>query len=298
MRGILLVKNSVTSMALAGALLAGPVAAVPVVFAPAASAATPPTVQVFGKTGVRQAKIAKLVTVTWRAQRSRTPVIISWGDGRTTRVKDNCQPKKNWKKCTVSRGHSWTRSGTYTVSASWNGRVIGSETVTVLFEKPLPTTSNEDAPLPVRAEWRTDMLAQVNQLRAEAGVGPVSLCPRLNSIAQQHADAQMATLPDHPLLGHVGADGSTPAQRGVAGGYGTVGENVVWSPGSVTDAVVTWRRSPGHYANMINPNYVHVGFGATRGPDTPWGPSSQWYWVQNFGMGGTCEGADATNPAP
>ena len=45
-----------------------------------------------------------------------------------------------------------------------------------------------------------------------------------------------------------------------------------------------WMNSSGHKANILKPNYQHVGFGKTASTDK-W---NSIYWVQDFGADGTC----------
>jgi uncharacterized protein YkwD len=49
-------------------------------------------------------------------------------------------------------------------------------------------------------------------------------------------------------------------------GWTKVGENVAAGP-SIEAAHAALKASPGHYANMVDPAFVYVGVGATRGAD-------------------------------
>ena len=42
-----------------------------------------------------------------------------------------------------------------------------------------------------------------------------------------------------------------------------------------------WEKSPGHYQNMIKPDFTHVAFGSASAASSLNGT----YWVQNFGWG-------------
>jgi len=48
--------------------------------------------------------------------------------------------------------------------------------------------------------------------------------------------------------------------------------------------VEAWVDSPGHYANLVNPAYRHVGLGHGSSEGSEYGD----YWVQNFGRGRGC----------
>ncbi len=86
--------------------------------------------------------------------------------------------------------------------------------------------------------------------------------------------------------GHVGPNGSEPWERMSAEGYRwrAAAENIAAGQRGVAAVMTSWRESSGHYANMVNPDYEHVGFGYYRED----GSQYRTYWVQNFGRGGGC----------
>lgn len=130
--------------------------------------------------------------------------------------------------------------------------------------------------------WRATMLAQVNAVRAAAGVRPVRLCDALERSAQGYADL----MADENYYGHVGPDGSAPWDRMRSQGYSwrTVGENIAAGQVDVGGVMEDWIASPDHYANLVNPAFRHVGFGHAEHAGTQYGE----YWVQNFGRGRGC----------
>lgn len=139
--------------------------------------------------------------------------------------------------------------------------------------------------------WQQQMLDQVNAIRAEVGASPLQLCSNLLVSAQQYGE-RMAR---YDTYSHTGVDLSSSSERIRQTGYASTwsGENIAAGQRSVSEAVQAWRNSPGHYRNMINPNYIHVGFG--------YGGSEQASlysrWVQNFAAGDTCDSSPAV-PAP
>jgi uncharacterized protein YkwD len=126
------------------------------------------------------------------------------------------------------------------------------------------------------------MLAQVNTLRQQAGVGPVTLCANLTAAAQDYASV-MATKNHY---GHVGLDGSQPWDRMTASGYAWqgAGENIAGGFDTTTAVMAGWRASPHHYDNLVNPSYTHIGLGRASDPTSTYHS----YWVQDFGYGGAC----------
>jgi hypothetical protein len=101
----------------------------------------------------------------------------------------------------------------------------------------------------------------------------------------------------HNRMSHYGSDGSNPAVRIRAAGYvwRTWGENVAY--GYTTPATVMngWINSPGHRANLLNPNFREIGIGIASSPT-----SGRLYWSQEFGArsGGSQPAAESDPFAP
>ncbi|HML24006.1 MAG TPA: CAP domain-containing protein [Aggregatilinea sp.] len=103
-----------------------------------------------------------------------------------------------------------------------------------------------------------DVLAKVNQVRAEAGLGALTLNDALNAAAQR----QINDMTSNDFLGHTGSDGSNPGQRISDAGYSwrAAGENALYRfDYSVDGAVGQWVDSPSHRAAMLNAAYVDAG---------------------------------------
>jgi uncharacterized protein YkwD len=136
--------------------------------------------------------------------------------------------------------------------------------------------------------WQEQMLSSVNALRSDSGLKPLKLCVVLNKSAQDFA-REMAT---QNFYAHEGKDGSTPGQRIQRAGYkwrnsntaSGVAENIAAGQMSVKSVMRDWKKSTGHFKNMTNKNFTHVGFGMAFNQKSTYGR----YWVQNFGFGATC----------
>ncbi|KAJ2778893.1 hypothetical protein H4R18_004320 [Coemansia javaensis] len=117
------------------------------------------------------------------------------------------------------------------------------------------------------SDWQSQMLQQLNAIRASVGRPPVSIDQRLNAMAQEHSNyqASAATMTHSDPSGSLG---SRCSQYGID--WQGVAENVAWNYKDVTSVVEGWKESPGHYANMIG-DYNVVGFGVT-----------DLYWTQDF----------------
>jgi uncharacterized protein YkwD len=140
-------------------------------------------------------------------------------------------------------------------------------------------TTMVDLPLEIPQGWRAEQLQLVNDTRAKHGRKSLRACPRLDKAAQKYAEVMAKTW----HFGHTGPDGSSPTVRAKRANYrGGAGENI--AAGYNTNAAVMegWIRSTGHYRNILSPRYKDAGFGAAIG-------KNGWiYWVQKFGLGGSC----------
>lgn len=109
--------------------------------------------------------------------------------------------------------------------------------------------------------------------KAYAAAAPVSLEARLARAAQLHSE----DMEDHSMMSHTGSDGSDLRVRAERQGYDwtRLGENV--AAGYTTPAAVMagWLGSPGHCANIMNPDFTELGVGLDG-----------YYWTQLFGRPG------------
>jgi uncharacterized protein YkwD len=100
--------------------------------------------------------------------------------------------------------------------------------------------------------------------------GPLSLEPRLARAAQLHSKDMF----DNDTMSHTGSDGSDLRERANRQGYSwsALGENVAMGYTSPESVVAGWLSSPGHCANIMNPNFSELGVGLEGT-----------YWTQLFG---------------
>jgi len=140
----------------------------------------------------------------------------------------------------------------------------------------------------VAVSWQEQMLSSLNTIRADKGLRPLIMCKWLTQSAQNYAKV-MAT---QDFFSHEGKDGSTAGQRIQGAGYkwrnsktsAAIAENIAAGQGSVKEVMKDWKDSTGHFKNMTDSKFIHVGFGmagSTKSTDKK-------YWVQNFGYGAKC----------
>ncbi len=111
---------------------------------------------------------------------------------------------------------------------------------------------------------KTWLLNQINNLRATVGIHAYVWNDQLAAAAQQHSE-YMASTGD---ISHTQANGSTPATRAAANGYGGswVIENI-YGGGLATaaDAWNFWINSSIHYSGLVNTNTNEIGIGIASG---------------------------------
>jgi uncharacterized protein YkwD len=113
-------------------------------------------------------------------------------------------------------------------------------------------------------------LRRINNERVRAGLRPVrlSLCLQ-TKVAQPWARnmARTGTF-EHQDLSVVAAN----CPR-----FGWAGENIAYGYRTTREVMVGWMNSDGHRANILKPEYTHVGLGIKRDA------SGTRHWVQDFG---------------
>lgn len=106
----------------------------------------------------------------------------------------------------------------------------------------------------------------LNGFRAEQGLGPVAPSGALEAAAMAHA-LDMAR---NGFFDHAGSDGSDVMARARREGYGAcvIAENIAQGQQDVTEVMGDWVMSPGHRANLANPQVT--GYGLVRAPGDIW----------------------------
>ncbi|MEX0338060.1 MAG: CAP domain-containing protein [Arenibacterium sp.] len=123
------------------------------------------------------------------------------------------------------------------------------------------------------------MLELINAERAAEGLGSLTLEFRLNDAAEDHSTWML----DTDTFSHTGVNGSNPGDRMrdadfVFSGSWTWGENVAWQSSrgaagyedDVENLHEALMNSPGHRANILNPNFELIGIGIEVGNYSGW----------------------------
>jgi hypothetical protein len=123
-----------------------------------------------------------------------------------------------------------------------------------------------------------EMLCLVNQQRVQNGARPLGLNSDLTNAAIYHSQDQA----NMHTMTHSDSQGRTLGERITASGYTqwlSVGENVAYGYPSETTCMTAWMNSPGHRANILNPQFTHFGSAVRSSDGTP-------YYTQDFGGDG------------
>lgn len=116
-----------------------------------------------------------------------------------------------------------------------------------------------------------EVFTATNQVRIEAGLQPVQPNEELTTLAQDWSQ----TMLEQNRLYH------RPDLREHSTNEYLVSENVLYSMGRQVDGedlVDQWMNSPGHRANILNPNNKYLGVGVAEGD------RNTIYATQNFGV--------------
>ncbi|MFF7725003.1 CAP domain-containing protein [Streptomyces sp. NPDC008001] len=125
------------------------------------------------------------------------------------------------------------------------------------------------------ARLTAEVIALTNAERAAAGLRPLAPDARLAAAAQAHSDDMVA----RGFYAHTSPEGSEPWDRARAAGapHPGIGENIACGQRSAPEVVRGWMDSPGHRANILKPDFAHIGVGYATGS------SAGTYWTQLFG---------------
>ncbi|MFH8976955.1 CAP domain-containing protein [Streptomyces sp. NPDC017890] len=167
----------------------------------------------------------------------------------------------------------WTRRTLHDAAfthAGWawvTGGPSGDTYWTVLWAVPLTPDG--------LARTTAEVVDLTNRERAGAGLPALGVDARLTLAAQAHSADMVA----RDFYSHTDPDGGKPWDRAAAAGATrrTVGENIACGQRSPADVVEGWMNSPGHRANILKPDFTHIGVGLAGGG------RAGTYWTQVFG---------------
>lgn len=112
---------------------------------------------------------------------------------------------------------------------------------------------------PPKPSVRELVVHLTNLERRKEGMVPLQMSEGLMQGAQNHAEDMSA----QGYFSHKGKDGSSFSQRCQAAGYrgSPRGENIAMGAARPAEIVRMWMNSPGHKANILNPEITEIGIG-------------------------------------
>jgi uncharacterized protein YkwD/stress response protein SCP2 len=121
----------------------------------------------------------------------------------------------------------------------------------------------------------SDVLALTNAERAASRLAPLAHDPRLAAAAHAHSADMVA----RGFYSHTTPEGLQPWDRARAAGsaHRGIGENIACGQRAAAEVVRGWMNSPGHRANILKPDFTHLGVGFVGGGQ------AGMYWTQLFG---------------
>ena len=148
---------------------------------------------------------------------------------------------------------------------------------------PSPTATDTSLPPPTltpnpscnptgNSGFENTLLGLINAERANQGLPAYSMQGQLQTAARNHS-TDMAC---NAFFSHTGSDGSSVGQRVSGQGYSWswVGENIFASGNTSASAPQNafdwWMNSAPHRANLLHPQFIHIGLGYIYEPNSPY----------------------------
>lgn len=138
-------------------------------------------------------------------------------------------------------------------------------------------------------DFQATLLARVNAARARGAncgsAGRFGAAPPLawNDALARAAERHSRDMVAGNFFSHTGSNGTELRQRAEAAGYDwrTLAENIAGGRDTVNGVVEQWLASPGHCANLLKPDLVHMGVACVPG-----GPRNTYthYWTMALGI--------------
>ena len=132
-------------------------------------------------------------------------------------------------------------------------------------------------------QFMNRVLELTNEHRANNGLDPLTLNQELNASAYGHS----RDMAQQDFFSHTGSNGSNFSQRNQEVGYDTnaEAENIAAGDTTPESVVQSWIDSPGHNANMLNPDMTELGVGYFHLENDTGFENFNHYWTQVFGAG-------------
>jgi uncharacterized protein YkwD len=136
-----------------------------------------------------------------------------------------------------------------------------------------PAGATVDSPATAMRSLEQDVLANLNALRRQHGLGALRFSPKLAAAARHHS----TDMANRGYFSHSSANGSSFSRRiarfypSSGRRYWSVGENLLWSSPDVdaAGAINMWLNSPAHRKIMLTARWREVGLSAVHVTSAP-----------------------------
>lgn len=204
--------------------------------------------------------------------------------GRDGRVLARFRPSRLGSETVLQLAEIYRRDGGWKLRALGQGYASGLDGLARDFgvdveDQPRPDGPPHGGPPHVGPPPDGDVVAMVvagtNAERAAAGLTRLTVEARLTAAALAHSTDMAA----RDFFAHESPEGRSVADRVTAAGYAyrIVAENIAAGQRDAAEVVTGWMNSPGHRANILNPELRQIGVGRAAGG------TYGTYWVQVFG---------------
>lgn len=142
---------------------------------------------------------------------------------------------------------------------------------------------------PKNKSFETEVVRLVNEIRAENGLNPLKVDENLTRSARYHAwDMATHDYFDHATMKKMNNGdwdivyykSSLRIRKFLREGVRCTSENIAVGQRTPQEVMKTWMESSGHKANILNPDFTHIGVGYYAPED--YQSRYPHYWVQNF----------------
>ncbi|NJN88678.1 MAG: CAP domain-containing protein [Leptolyngbyaceae cyanobacterium SL_7_1] len=174
---------------------------------------------------------------------------------------------------------SGLQAGVFFLRVSLGGRTAANYSLKPTLQTPPPSPTPPTPP--TATSFESQVLQLTNTFRQQNGLTPLSYNAKLAAAAESHS--QNMALQD--FFSHTGSNGSSPFDRMQAAGYNfsSAAENIGAGYATPEAVVQGWINSPGHRANMLNPNLRELGVGHYYLANDTGTVNWSHYWTQKFG---------------
>ncbi|MFA9377837.1 MAG: CAP domain-containing protein [Lachnotalea sp.] len=165
-----------------------------------------------------------------------------------------------------------TTADTTTADTNTADKTTASTTTASTTNDTVNTVNTNTQATTTNTSYAQQVVDLVNVERAKEGLTALTIDQNVVNAAMVRANEIQTKFE------HVRPNGSpfvtALKENGVS--YRGAGENIAWGQNTPKEVVNAWMNSPGHRANIMNPNFVHIGVGNLQNS------AGTQYWVQIF----------------